>query len=70
MQVGLYDGAARKNVTVKPVPIADAAGTAYLTVDLGVHALTAEMYCWIAPVNNPDAVQAVWVDGLFLVRER
>ncbi len=68
MQIGIYD-------TSKPGPVAqqtvsiEATGDGYTLADLGVHKLTPDMYVWIAPLNDPDSVDAVYVDRLVLVRE-
>ncbi|MCC6698669.1 MAG: DUF4838 domain-containing protein [Candidatus Hydrogenedentes bacterium] len=68
MQCGIYDAAAPGHVAQVTVPI-ETARDGYQLVDLGVHALTASMYVWVAPVNNPNEVDAVYVDRIVLVGE-
>jgi hypothetical protein len=68
MQVGIYDTAAPAHVAQQTVPI-EAARNSYHLLDLGVHTLTPGMYIWIAPLNNPDQVEAVYIDRIILVRE-
>jgi len=41
----------------------------YHTYDLGAHKLTPQMYIWVAPVENKDNVQAIWIDRMWLLRE-
>ena len=31
--------------------------------------MTDRMYLWVAPVENPNNVKAIWVDRMWLVRE-
>ena len=68
-RMGIYDAEAKAGVTDRIVRIEDAKGTAYRTFDLGVHALKPSMYFWVAPVNNPDQVEAVLVDRIFCIHE-
>ncbi len=70
LTAGIYDTRERKPVAQRSVPIAEVAGKDYKTVDLGTHQLSPGMYFWAAPVNNPDQVDAVYVDRFFMVRER
>jgi len=69
-QVGIYDSNAPKEVARKVVGIEEAAGREYRVYDLGVHALAWGMYFWIAPMNNPEQVDALFVDRIFCVREK
>lgn len=68
MQVGIYDTAASAHVAQQTIPI-EAAHNGYHLLDLGVHTLTPGMYIWIAPLSNPDEVDAVYIDRIILVRE-
>jgi hypothetical protein len=68
MQVGIYDTAASAHVTQQTVPI-EIARDGYHLVDLGVHTLTPGTYLWVAPMNNPEQVEAVYIDRIVLVRE-
>jgi len=70
LTMGIYDSRERKAVVQRSVPIAEVSGKHYTVVDLGVHDLSAGMYFWVAPANNPDQVEAVYVDRFFLVREK
>ena len=49
MDIGLYDGTARKTVARRDVTIEESAGTKYQPIDLGTHALRSSMYFWVAP---------------------
>ena len=40
------------------------------TFDLGVQDLKGGMYFWVAPMKNPDQVEAVYTDRIFLVQEK
>jgi len=67
-QIGLYDGPNNTGLAQQMVPLADAGDGAYHTYDLGVHELRAGRYVWVAPPNS-TAVNAVYVDRVFVVRE-
>ncbi|NLX54905.1 MAG: DUF4838 domain-containing protein [Planctomycetaceae bacterium] len=68
-QIGLYDADSRRNVAGQTVTIEQSSGGAYHTFDLGTQHLKDGMYFWIAPMKNPDQVDAVYTDRIFLVRE-
>ena len=68
--MGIYNTRERKPVMQRSVPIPEVAGNEYKTIDLGVHDLADGTYFWAAPVNNPDTVEAVYVDRFFMVRKR
>jgi len=71
MTVGVYDDAARRSVVTKSVPVKTIRGHEYRLIDLGVHALGELTYAWAAPVvRQPDEVEAVYVDRVFLIREK
>ena len=70
MHLGLYDSAGRKSVAGCAVSIEESAGKEYRKFDLGVHELGPAIYFWAAPCNNPDQVEAVYVDRIVLVREQ
>ena len=70
MQIGLYDTVKKKSVNRRDATIEESAGTTYRAFDLGVHELRGGMYVWVAPWNNPDEVDAVYVDRIVLVREK
>lgn len=71
MTVGIYDDATRRSVVSKAVPVEVIRGKEYRTIDLGVHVLGPLTYAWAAPVvREKDEVEAVYVDRVFLTRER
>ena len=69
MTVGIYDPKAKKSVTVRRVKV-DELGTGYTVVDMGVHVLKPGMYYWAAPPARPDEVKAVYIDRIFMTREK
>ncbi|MGQ9732298.1 MAG: DUF4838 domain-containing protein [Candidatus Zipacnadales bacterium] len=69
MTVGLYDREAKSNVMQQTVTVETLADGLYHTLDLGTHKLTEGMYFWAAPAGNEEAVEAVYVDRIFLIRE-
>ena len=71
MTLGIYDDANRKSIVSRQIAVKDIRGDSYQTIDLGVHPLSEAMYVWAAPVvRKPEDVAAVYVDRVFLVRER
>jgi hypothetical protein len=70
MRLGLYDTEGKRSISEKAATIEEAGTGAYVTVDLGAHELPEGTYFWAAPVNNPDEVEAVYVDRVFFVREK
>jgi hypothetical protein len=68
--LGLYNREARRGVVQHTETLEQASDGEYRTYDLGVHDLTRSMYFWIAPPGNAEAVEAVYVDRIFCVRER
>ena len=71
MTLGIYDDANRKSVVSRPIPAKDIRGAEYQLIDLGLHELTGAMYVWAAPVvREVTEVRAVYVDRVFLVREK
>lgn len=69
-QIGLYDAAASKGLSAITETLDKAGDGEYRTYDLGAHEAKAGMYVWVAPVGKPDAVSAVYVDRIFLIREK
>ena len=69
-EMGLYDATARKGVVGLKAQLEQAGDGEYHTYDLGVQDLKGGMYFWIAPMNNPEQVEAVYTDRIFLIRER
>ena len=71
MTIGIYDDAARRSIVSKSVPVAEIRGLEYRLIDLGVHTLGTLAYAWAAPVvRDPAEVEAVYVDRVFLLREK
>jgi hypothetical protein len=69
-QIGLYDNHDRKGVAGSVVQLEQAGDGQYHTFDLGAHPLRAGMYFWVAPMNNPAQVDAVYIDRIFLIRQK
>ena len=71
MRVGIYDDAGRRGIVSRPIPVKAIRGQKYEVIDLGVHALGKLMYAWAAPVvRKKGEVDAVYVDRVFLIRQR
>ena len=67
--VGVYDERTRAGLVVKELQVADVVGAQYRTIDLGPVKVHGGAYVWVAPPKRPDAVTAVYVDRIYLVRE-
>ena len=70
MTIGIYDSKNRKGVAHKSVSVEESNGAKYQLFDLGTHQLDSNMYIWVAPPKRPDEVQAVWVDRIYLIRDK
>ncbi len=70
MTMGLYDSVAKKSVTHRAITVEQSAGDTYRVFDLGSYDLHGGMYFWVAPPKRPDEVNAVYVDRIFLIREK
>lgn len=68
-QIGIYDTVQRRVLGSMVVPIRRAADGEYHEYDLGVFELTPAAYIYVAPMKNPEAVEAVYVDRMFAVAE-
>ncbi len=66
---GIYDAGANAVIVQKIVSIPEAVGTDYRAIALGVHTLTPSMYVWLAPLDNPDAVQEILVDRIYFKKD-
>ncbi|HPO15447.1 MAG TPA: DUF4838 domain-containing protein [Candidatus Hydrogenedentes bacterium] len=64
---GIYDSKAKAAVAQKVLTIEETKDK-YAVIDLGQYSLHDDMYIWVAPMNNQDAVNAVFVDRVFFVR--
>jgi hypothetical protein len=70
MTMGIYDSREKTGVAHRRVDVAQAAGEQYQVFDLGAHDLHGEMYLWVAPPKRPGQVTNVFIDRVFLVREK
>ena len=70
LTMGIYDGQKRKGLAHRSIPVADLSNGEYQTFDLGTHDVNGEIYIWVAPTARPDEVQAVYVDRVYLIREK
>jgi hypothetical protein len=68
LRVGLYEGTSGQSLTAQDVTIDQFAGAEFAMIDLGVHQLRPGMYFWFAPDNNPEAVEAVYIDRILLLK--
>jgi hypothetical protein len=70
MEIGIYDSEAKKNIAYQHPNVGEIVGTEYRVIDLGTHALNSGMYFWFAPPKRPGEVEAVYIDRVFLIREK
>ncbi len=70
MTMGIYNSQEKKSVTGQTFQVEQLAGPEYRVLDLGVHELSGGMYYWAAPPKRPGEVQHVYVDRVFLIREK
>lgn len=74
IQIGIYDEENHRGVMGKNVPCRELADGEYHTIDLGARTLNGGMYFWFAPPwmkkDVPSVVDNVYVDRIFLVREK
>jgi hypothetical protein len=70
MTMGIYDSKNRKSVAHRSVPVEEVSDGEYRVFDLGAHDVHGGIYVWVAPPNRPGEVQAVYVDRIYLVREK
>ena len=68
MEIGIYDGLNRRTVTSRRPAVSETVGPEYRVIDLGIHALTGDMYFWFAPPKRPGEVDTVFIDRIFLIR--
>jgi len=52
------------------ISVEESAGETYNVFDLGSHEFDGGKYIWIAPPKRPGEVTAVYVDRIFLIREK
>ena len=70
MTMGIYDLKLKKNATKRTISVRELSGAKYRVFDLGVHKLNAGMNFWCAPPKRPGKVQAVYIDRIYLIREK
>jgi hypothetical protein len=70
LSAGIYDGGAGQGVTSRRVAVERVKSPDYQTIDLGAHRLDGNMCIWIAPPERPDEVEHIYIDRVFLVREK
>jgi hypothetical protein len=69
MTLGIYDFVQKKAVLSRSVPLVDIAGDAYRAIDLGRVDVLPGCSFWAASPGRADAVKAVFVDRVVLIRE-
>lgn len=67
---GIYDNATRREVMSIPRSVERPAENVYRTYYLGTHDLNAGMYIWVAPPGTADALSAIYIDRVVLVRAK
>ncbi len=70
MTMGIYDSRAKKGVAHRRIDVGASAGSAYHVFDLGTHPVHGGLYFWVAPPKRPGEVKAVYIDRIFMVREK
>lgn len=68
-ELGVYDPVERRPLATLTETLDNVQDGAYRVYDLGVHKLNRGTYFWVAPPNNEQTVQAVYVDRFFIVGE-
>ncbi len=66
---GIYDVANKVGVASGKRECAEVPDDQYHTIEIGRARLHDQMYVWVAPPQNPDNVEAVWVDRIWLVQQ-
>jgi len=67
---GIYDAKNKKFMPQIGLSCKDVTDKGYVTYKIGMDKLNDQMYIWVAPVTNPDNVKNVWVDRVWLVKEK
>lgn len=70
LEIGIYDEQARKTIAHRQLGVEESVGTDYRVFDLGTHVLNGQMFFWVAPPKRPGEVDAVYVDRIFLIRDK
>ncbi|OQB38719.1 MAG: hypothetical protein BWY09_01259 [Candidatus Hydrogenedentes bacterium ADurb.Bin179] len=66
--LGIYAPGQKAGLAQKAVSIEDSADGTYHSIDLGRQSFPPGAYVWIAPCNNPDQMEAVYIDRIFFIR--
>jgi hypothetical protein len=68
--MGIYDAQNRKGLAHRNVAAAEVSDGEYRVFDLGAHNVDGGIYVWVAPTARPEEVQAVYLDRVYLIREK
>ena len=68
--LGVYDTVGKRGLGSKTVPLSEIEDDGYHVYEIAATKLAEGAYMWVAPPENPDNVEAVWVDRFFLRRAR
>jgi hypothetical protein len=68
--LGLYDTRTERTIAQRRVTIEECRGPTYRAFDLGAQDLHGGIYFWAAPAGNPEEVTGIYVDRLYLIREK
>jgi len=68
-QLGVFDPAPWQSVFMSSIPMKQTTGKMYTRLDLGTHDLPETAYFWVAPMNQPEKVSAIYLDRVLFVRE-
>lgn len=66
--LGIYAPDLKAGLMQKTVPIEEITDGTYHTFDLGQYSFPPGAYVWIAPCNNPDQMESVYIDRIFFIR--
>lgn len=66
---GLYDVENKRGIGGVQIAAESVTDNQYHTFKIAESKLHDQMYIWVAPTNNPDNVEAVWVDRIWLVKQ-
>lgn len=66
--IGLWDNNTSQGLALVSVPIETDANQPYKTYDLGIHDMKQGMYFWFVPNGDGKAIDAFYIDRIFLVK--
>jgi len=67
---GIYDTESKQSLGGVTVQCADVEGSDYYVYEIATTQLSSSAYIWVAPGENGENVEAIFVDRMFLVRQR